>query len=71
MAAALTYSVYKFSDSELDTIHQFMEINIGGPVYAYRWYKGLKEDAAIRTGDVEDFAISFYTQYNKQRGRVY
>jgi hypothetical protein len=71
MASTVTYTTYQFSKTELDTIHEFMETNIGGPVYAYRWYKGLTESQSVRTGDVEDFAISFYTQYNRQRSRTY
>lgn len=71
MGSLVNYTVYQFSDQDLDTIHLFMETNIGGPVYAYRWYKGLTESQSVRTGDVEDFAISFYTQYNKQRSRTY
>jgi hypothetical protein len=71
MGSFMSYSIYQFTDHELDTIHQFMELSPFGPVHAFRWYKGLKEDAQLRTGDVEDFAISFYTQYNRQRSRTY
>lgn len=71
MGTGVTYTVYQFTKTELDTIHEFMETNIGGPVYAYRWYKGLRESQSVRTGDVEDFAVSFYTQYNYTYGRTY
>lgn len=67
----MTYTVYHFTPHELTTIHQFMELFTGGPVIAYRWYKGIKESQPVRTGDVEDFAISFYTQYNRECKRIY
>jgi hypothetical protein len=38
---------------------------------AYRFYHGLAPDAEIATTDVEDFAIAFYTQYNKTFGMRY
>jgi hypothetical protein len=38
---------------------------------AYRFYHGLDPDAVIATTDVEDFAIAFYTQYNRTFGMRY
>jgi hypothetical protein len=38
---------------------------------AYRFYHNLDLDAVIETVDVEDFAIAFYTQYNKTFGVRY
>lgn len=71
MGTSMAHTVYQFTPEELKTIHEFMNLNIGGPSYAYRWYKGLGEHAGVRTGDVEDFAVSFYTQYNRECGRTY
>lgn len=71
MANPMPYIAYQFTDSDLKTIHSFMELSPFGPPTAYRWFKGLGIKAEIKTGDVEDFACAFYSQYNKTYGRTY
>lgn len=67
----MTYPVYQFTAHELKTIHDFVELSEWGIPQAYRWYKGIKSTESIRTGDVEDFAVSFFTQYNRECKRIY
>lgn len=71
MGSYMAYSTYKFTPFELEVIHDMLEESEFGLPKAFRWYKGLKNTDQIRTGDVEDFAISFYTQYNRECRRIY
>lgn len=64
--------MYKFSDKELEEIQFVMEMNREfGPRAAFRFYHKLVEGTTIPTEDVEDFIISFMTQYNAQHPRTY
>jgi hypothetical protein len=62
---------YTFSHGELDYLRDLVDNNPFGVRDAYRFYHALTEDTAINTTDVEDFAIAFYTQYNKTFGMRY
>jgi len=62
---------YTFSHGELDYLQAMVDNNEFGVRDAYRFYHGLAPDAEIATTDVEDFAIAFYTQYNKTFGMRY
>jgi len=62
---------YTFSHGELDYLQDLVDNNPFGVRDAYRFYHGLDPDAVIETIAVEDFAIAFYTQYNKTFGMRY
>ena len=61
---------YIFTQHQLRTIHQFLEISpwVSDP---YRWYMALPKDADVSAEPVEDFAIAFYTAYNKMQPGTY
>ena len=63
--------MYKFTSSQLDTVHDMMELNGGWVRPAYRWYCGLPEAAEVATNEVEDWVIEFYNAYNKIYPRTY
>ena len=71
MGTGVSYTVYQFTEVQLKIIHDFMELSPWGPRDAYCWFKGLKSTESVRTGEVEDFACAFYTQYNRTYGRTY
>jgi len=62
---------YTFTHGELDYLQAMVDNNEFGVRDAYRFYHNLDLDAVIATVDVEDFAIAFYTQYNKTFGVRY
>jgi hypothetical protein len=64
--------LYEFTKQQLEQVFVVWEINKEfGPVAAYRWFHKLKDNDKVETGDVEDFAISFMSQYNAQFGRTF
>lgn len=64
--------VYQFNNQELANIQTVMEIHQEfGPRAAFRYYHKLSEKTAIPTEDVEDFIISFMTQYNAKYPGTY
>lgn len=64
--------MYRFNDQELTKIQSVMELNGEfGPRAAFRFYHKLSDNTTIPTEDVEDFIISFMTQYNAQHPRTY
>ena len=64
--------IYNFTTTELDHIHTVMEINKEfGPRAAFRFHHKLSDTDSIPTEDVEDFTISFMSQYNKEFGETY
>ena len=62
---------YTFSHGELDYLQALVDDSPFGVRDAYRFYHNLDPDAEINTTDVEDFAIAFYTQYNRTFGMRY
>ena len=64
--------LYEFIRQQLEQIFVVWEINKEfGPVAAYRWFHKLKDNDVVETNDVEDFAISFMSQYNKQVAMIF
>jgi hypothetical protein len=64
--------MYRFNEQELEHIQTVMEINHEfGPRAAFRFYHKLSDSTTIPTEDVEDFIISFMTQYNAKYPRTY
>lgn len=57
--------MYLFTDSQLYTIHDMTEINGGFMRPACRWHQGLDDAVELKTIEVEDWSIAFYTAYNK------
>ena len=60
----------KFTDDELDDIHAVVGRTCS-MFEAFRLFFNIKDKSTIDTLDVEDFAISFYTQYNARYGVHY
>jgi|LakMenEpi03Aug12_release.lakeMendotaPanAssembly.Ray.scaffolds.fasta_scaffold520674_3 hypothetical protein len=64
--------MYQFSEKELDEIQFVMEVNQEfGPRAAFRFYHKLSDRTIIPTEDVEDFIISFMSQYNAKHPMTY
>ena len=64
--------LYNFTQEQLQKIHRVMEFSGEfGPRAAFRYFHKLKEGDSIPTDDVEDFAIAFMSQYNRQIRNVY
>jgi hypothetical protein len=64
--------LYNFTQEQLHKIQDVMEFSGEfGPRAAFRYFHKLKEDTTIPTDDVEDFAIAFMSQYNRQIRNVY
>ena len=64
--------MYRFSNTELEQIQFVMEVNHEfGPRAAFRFYHKLSDSTTIPTEDVEDFIISFMTQYNAKHPMTY
>ena len=63
----------KFEDQQLDYIQMIHDAS--GPRCAYAFYLGrdnyMTETSSLKTNDVEDFCIEFYTQYNERFGTRY
>jgi hypothetical protein len=64
---------YHFSRKELLDIANLHDDWAFGPRRAYAYYIGRDPDdtAGIKTEDVEDFIIQFYTQFNAEFGLTY
>jgi hypothetical protein len=62
---------YRFTDADLEHIRTHIELDRGFVEDAFRWYWREQPDATVLTEDVEDFAIAFYTQYNRRFGTTY
>ena len=58
-----------FTEDELDGLQPIHDAL--GPRAAYRAFFNIDSLAPISTGDVEDFAVAFYTQWNSRFGTRY
>ena len=61
---------YTFTDYQLETIHRMLEIT-PWVSDAYRLYMGLPGTTPVDTEPVTDFAIAFYTAYNRKYPGTY
>ena len=63
---------YKFTGCELIDIKQIVDANgEWGIRSAFYWWNEFAKDTIVKVEDVEDFAISFMSQYNEQFGFKY
>ena len=63
---------YKFTGCELIDIKQIADANgEWGIRSAFYWWNEFSKDTIVKVEDVEDFAISFMSQYNEQFGVTY
>jgi hypothetical protein len=69
----MSIQVPEFDDQMLDYLQ--IEHDHGGPRSAYAFFLGRPDyttnTADLDTREVEDFIISFYTQYNRRFGTRY
>jgi len=56
-------STFTFTQRQLWTIHDMLEINPWVQP-AYRWYHEMSESTCVNVYDVEDWAMDFYNAYN-------
>lgn len=61
----------KFNDQDLHNIKRFSDRGEAGLRNAFFWWNKIPEGQTVPVNDVEDFAIAFMSQYNKQVGRTY
>ena len=62
---------YTFTDNQLETIRKILSVS-PWVSDAYRWYMGLPIGTVVIDCDpVEDFAIAFYTAYNRKYPGTY
>ena len=61
---------YTFTDNQLETIREVLAVS-PWVTDAYRWYMGLPYTADLDTEPVTDFAIAFYTAYNRKYPGTY